>query len=265
MNTNKEYLDMILPALAAPMPYKWRVQSFSTHKPEATCVAYIDARDTMERLDSVCVYGWHRRHVEIKGHIYCEIGVVMPDGSVLWRADCGVESNTDAEKGESSDSFKRAGVNFGIGRFLYDLDIVRLPANEAKTKNPVNWPFVVDANGKKVWDLTKHINGLNGNKPTAPSPAASDIPNNKQPPKVMPSNLTIGDAEFNLLNYYLDTTGSDKMAFCKHFEIQSVAALPMAKFAQAVAMLKRKMAVEPDREKQYSPTDIQDQASPDNY
>ncbi len=248
MHTNKEYLDMILPALAAPMPYKWRVQSFSKAKPQATCVAYIDARDTMDRLDAVCVYGWHRRHTEIKGHIYCEIGVVMPDGSVLWRADCGVESNTEAEKGESSDSFKRAGVNFGIGRFLYELEILRLPADVKKEGS--NYPNVVDDAGKKVWDLTKHINSMNGKKPKAPAPApaAADIPDNKQPPKKMPSNATVGDAEFKVLNDYLDTTGSDKQAFCAYFGISSVASLPLAKYAQAVAMLKKKMPVEPDAE-----------------
>lgn len=223
---NDEYLKTILSALSAPMPYKWRVQSFSKNKPQATCVAYIDARDAMQRLDDVCVYGWQRRHIEIKGHIYCEVGIVMPDGSVLWRMDCGTESNTEAEKGESSDSFKRACVNFGVGRFLYDLDIVYLPADAKKEGG--NYPSVVDSNGKKVWDLTKHINGMNGK--------------NNQQPKVMPSNLTIGDAEFSELNRLLDDTESDKAAFCQYFGIDSVAALPMQKYAEAAAMLKKKAA-----------------------
>ena len=238
MQTTKEYLDMMLPALAEPMPYKWRVQSFSKQKAEATCVAYIDARDAMARLDAVCIYGWHRRHTEIKGHIYCEVGVVMPDGAVLWRMDCGTESNTEAEKGESSDSFKRACVNFGIGRFLYDLDIVRLPADAKKESG--NWPSVVDANGKKVRDLTKHINAMRGQQP-ARQPTAS-----KQP--VTPSNQTVGDDEFKVLNDYLDSTGSDKAAFCSYFGITSVAALPLAQYAKAVAMLKKKMPAEPDVE-----------------
>lgn len=223
---NDEYLKTILPALSEPMLYKWRVQSFSKFKPQATCVAYIDARDAMQRLDDVCVYGWHRRHVEIKGHIYCEVGIVMPDGSVLWRMDCGTESNTEAEKGESSDSFKRACVNFGVGRFLYDLDIVYLPADLKKEKD--NYPSVIDESGKKVWDLTKHINGMNRK--------------NNQQPKVMPSNLTIGDAEFSELNSLLDETGSDKAAFCQYFGVDSVAALPMQKYAEAVAMLQKKAA-----------------------
>ena len=157
---DQAYLAEILPKLKEVMPYKWRVQSFSKQKPKATCVAYIDARDVMDRLDTVCTYGWHRNHEELKGRIYAGVGIILPSGKVMWRWDCGTESNTEAEKGESSDSFKRAAVNTGVGRFLYDLDIQYVDSNEKKTSS--NYPYVVDNKGKKVWDITKHING--GNK-----------------------------------------------------------------------------------------------------
>lgn len=156
--TDKEYLASILPKLAEIMPFKWRVQSFSKFKPQATCVAYIDARDAQDRLDKVCLYGWERDHREIKKHVYAGVGVVMPSGRILWRWDCGTESNQDAEKGEASDSFKRAAVNWGVGRFLYDLKIQYVDANEIK-KDGV-WPYVADGN-KRVWDLTKFINDKN--------------------------------------------------------------------------------------------------------
>lgn len=154
--TNTDFLADLLPKLQKKMPYKWRVQSFSKNKPQATCVAYIDARDVMDRLDECCTFGWERLHSEFKGHLYCGISIVMPDGNKLTRWDCGVESNTDAEKGEASDSFKRAAVNWGIGRFLYDMGMQYVQANEAKSGN--NYPYCVDAGGKKIFDLTKHIN-----------------------------------------------------------------------------------------------------------
>jgi len=226
MKPNEEYLKEILPELAKPMSYKWRVQSFSKKKPEATCVAYIDSRDVMDRLDQVCVYGWQRRHLEIKGNIYAEVVIVMPDGSVQWRMDCGTESSTEKEKGESSDSFKRAAVNFGVGRFLYDLEIKRMPANAKKESS--NWPYVVDNNGKQVWDLTDHINSMN----TAP----------KQPKKhTEPSNLTVDDAQFKKLNELLDVTGTDKEKFCNHYGIPSVSAMPASKFSEAVEKLNTKL------------------------
>ena len=66
---------------------------------------------------------WQREHYECKGNLYCRVGIRMQrqDGSVewVWKSDCGTESYTDKEKGESSDSFKRACVNWGIGRELY--------------------------------------------------------------------------------------------------------------------------------------------------
>lgn len=156
---NYEYLKGILEKLKVPMPYKWRVQSFSkSGNPQATCVAYIDSRDVMDRLDSVCEYGWQRQHTSIKDNIYCSVGINMPDGSVMWRQDCGTESSTEKEKGESSDSFKRAAVNWGVGRFLYDFDVIRLKSNELKTGN--NYPHVVDDAGRKVWNLNEHIQKL---------------------------------------------------------------------------------------------------------
>ncbi len=59
--------------------------------------------------------------------------------------------------------------------------------------------------------------------------------------KVMPSNLTIGDAEFAELNRLLDETGSDKVAFCGYFGVDSVAAMPMNKYSAAVSMLQKKV------------------------
>jgi hypothetical protein len=170
---NKDYLAQILPQLKKEMPYKWRVQSFSKNKPQATCVAYIDARDVMDRLDEVCVHGWERLHNEFKGHLYSGISIVMPNGERFTRWDCGVESNTDAEKGEASDSFKRAAVNWGIGRFLYDLGMEYVAANEAKTNG--NYPYCVDAAGKKIYDLTKHINLLK-QTPQKPKEPANKVP-----------------------------------------------------------------------------------------
>jgi hypothetical protein len=55
-----------------------------------------------------------------------------------------------AGKSAASDAFKRAAVMWGIGRFLYDIGMVTLPCDQ--------YGNVVDANGNRVWDLTKHIN-----------------------------------------------------------------------------------------------------------
>lgn len=138
------------------MPYQWRVQSFSKNKPAASCVAYIDSRDVQAKLDEVCgPEGWQSDYKEVKGNLFAGIGIKIGDEWV-WKWDCGSESNIEKEKGEASDSFKRAAVKWGVGRFLYDLEVKYVTANEVKTQS--NFPYVVDASGKRVFDLTKFIN-----------------------------------------------------------------------------------------------------------
>lgn len=82
---------------------------------------YKNARCDMNILDeTVGVENWQRDHKELKGNIYCGIGIWDEKKSQwIWKWDCGAESYTEKEKGEASDSFKRAGFNVGIGRELY--------------------------------------------------------------------------------------------------------------------------------------------------
>ena len=139
--------------LKAIIPFKWRVQSFSKYKPQATCVAYIDSRDVQDILDASCV--WSDRYYSEGGLLFCEI-TIYADGREYKRTDTGSESNVDKQKGHSSDAFKRAAVKFGVGRFLYSQKIQYVTADAIKTNN--NFPNVVDSRGNKVWDLTNHIN-----------------------------------------------------------------------------------------------------------
>lgn len=87
-----------------------------------TLLVYKDARVDMRILDKVFgPMNWQRHHKEINGRLYCTISV-WDDEHTRWieKEDVGTESNTEAVKGESSDSFKRAGFCWGIGRELYD-------------------------------------------------------------------------------------------------------------------------------------------------
>ncbi len=93
-----------------------QVRKVKNNKVMLTLLAYKDARVDMKRLDEVLgIFGWQRLHKEIKGVVYCGISI---NGVEKW--DAGTESFSEAQKGEASDSFKRAGFNWGIGRELYD-------------------------------------------------------------------------------------------------------------------------------------------------
>lgn len=143
--------------LKKEIPYKWRVQSYSKNKPQASCVAYIDARDVMDLLDEVCgAENWQSDFKEVNGGVFAGVGINTESGWV-WKWDTGAETNIEKEKGEASDSFKRAAVKWGVGRFLYSLDVKYVTANEIKGAS--NFPYVVTEQGQRVWDLTKFING----------------------------------------------------------------------------------------------------------
>jgi len=86
-------------------------------------LAYIDARDVMERLDRACGFeNWQTRYtLADNGLLICEIGIRI-NGEWVWRANGAGDTQVEAEKGKCSDAFKRAAVLWGIGRYLYDLD-----------------------------------------------------------------------------------------------------------------------------------------------
>jgi len=145
-----------LSELKKEVAYRWRVQSFSKSKPLAQCVAYLDSRIVQDLLDEVVgPENWQDKYEEHKNNLFCGIGINI-NGEWVWKWDCGTESNVDKQKGEASDAFKRAAVKWGIGRFLYSKPLIWIPSSEQKRKD--NYPFVVDQNGKQVWDLTDHIN-----------------------------------------------------------------------------------------------------------
>ena len=88
---------------------------------------YKDARADMTILDeTVGAENWQREHYEVKGNMFCRVGI-KTGNEWVWKSDCGTESNAEAEKGESSDSFKRACVNWGIGRELYTSPLIFIP------------------------------------------------------------------------------------------------------------------------------------------
>lgn len=112
-----------------------RVQSVSESKNKsvgAVLLLYKDARVDMAYLDKVFGPGnWQRTHEVINGNLFCNIDIWDEDKKEWVRKqDVGVESNTEKEKGQASDAFKRAGVNVGIGRELYTAPFIYVPLSE---------------------------------------------------------------------------------------------------------------------------------------
>jgi len=130
----------------------------------ATLLLYKDARVDMNILDESGVK-WQRRHDLINGNLFCTISIWDEDiKQWIERQDVGVESNTEKEKGQASDAFKRAGFNFGIGRELYTAPFTWISADSYSAyKNPQTGKlstydkFAVETIG---YDENKEINQL---------------------------------------------------------------------------------------------------------
>lgn len=156
-----------------------------------TLLVYKDARCDMRYLDE-CFgsLNWKRSHEVINGNLFCTVSVWDTDkGQWISKQDVGVESNTEAVKGACSDSFKRACVNLGIGRELYDAPVIRFKLEDKevaigsngkpktyskfivtrmaydKDKHCYTTFEVVDGNGKVRFSLDQKENSL----PIAPA------------------------------------------------------------------------------------------------
>jgi hypothetical protein len=97
-------------------------------------LCYIDARSVMDRLDAVCgPQGWQDSYTPGMGtSIVCNIGIRL-DGEWIWKGDGAGATDMEADKGALSDAFKRAGVRWGIGRYLYEIKAPWLPLEKRGT------------------------------------------------------------------------------------------------------------------------------------
>lgn len=116
-----------------------RVQSVKAYG--LVLLLYKNARCDMNILDeTVGAESWQREHYECKGNLFCRVGIKCEDvkhngWEWVWKSDCGTESNTEAQKGEASDSFKRACFNWGIGRELYTTPFIWIPGERCNINN----------------------------------------------------------------------------------------------------------------------------------
>lgn len=89
----------------------------------AIVIPYKDARVDMKILDETFgPMNWQRKHQIIDKKNYCTISIWDKDKGIwIEKMDVGTRQNFESEKAESSDSFKRAGFTWGIGRELYSI------------------------------------------------------------------------------------------------------------------------------------------------
>lgn len=106
---------------------EWRVQSSGVKdgKPWAMVIPYVTSRAVQTRLDDVLgIFGWKNEFKEgPQGGVLCGISI-KHNKEWITKWDGAENTTIEAVKGGLSDAEKRAAVQLGVGRYLYNLDAV---------------------------------------------------------------------------------------------------------------------------------------------
>jgi hypothetical protein len=114
-------------------------------------LTYITARSVQNRLDEVIgPENWWPHYEETKDGIKCTITIRLPDGREVAKEDGGgfataMKAEDDVEKSGYSDALKRAGVAWGVGRYLYKDGVPNFTASRPRNNSPT--PGKVTARG----------------------------------------------------------------------------------------------------------------------
>lgn len=194
-----------------------------TKEKGVSLLLYKDARADMKILDETFgSLGWKRSHQEIDGNLYCTVEI-WDDEKKQWiqKQDVGTTSFTEQEKGQASDSFKRACVSVGIGRELYTAPFIWVPAKKCTIEK---------ADGKlrcrdtfKVCDIAynddREIAGLS--ICNQDGVIVFEMKTHWEAMKTSPGPLKVH--ELGALNLELERTGVDMETVLERYHISSVA------------------------------------------
>jgi hypothetical protein len=163
-----------------PRDVQWKPSVLSKDGTQAMALAYVEARVVQDRLDSVVgmenwrdsyrVRGEHAGGDGAKVYVECTLSLRLGDE---WIAKRDVGAGDDL-KAAYSDAFKRAGVQWGVGRYLYDLPAVwaDYDAQKRQFKNPA---ALASTLGKTRSGASSSAGSL-ANSAKAAAPALSEQP-----------------------------------------------------------------------------------------
>ncbi|MDR1130854.1 MAG: hypothetical protein LBL15_00350 [Oscillospiraceae bacterium] len=121
---------------------EWRLQWVNDEKTSGIAVPYVTNRAIQARLDGVVgIGGWKNAYIPWHGDAkkqaqLCGIAIYFEDKKEwITKYDGAEDSDIEPVKGGLSDSMKRAAVQWGVGRYLYEMDSVYVDA-ELRGKTP---------------------------------------------------------------------------------------------------------------------------------
>lgn len=128
MNAKKIQRELQQPF--APSDLEWRVQASGKYGDKIWCrvLAYVTNRAIQQRFDDVVgVFGWKNEFAPLPNAVgdgaLCGISIKF-EAEWITKFDGADNTAIEATKGGLSGSMKRAAVEWGPGRYLYDIDAI---------------------------------------------------------------------------------------------------------------------------------------------
>lgn len=208
-----------------------------------------DARVDQKILDETFTpFGWRRMHQSIDGNLYCTVEIWDKEKQQwISKQDVGTVSYSEKEKGQASDSFKRACFNWGIGRELYTAPFIWVPAEDVSMKlkgdryttserflvqaidyneeREISYLMIVNGKGKKVFEMGRQRKA-DGKKSVSASNVDTGV-------------SVITEIQRAALEKELKRTGVLMEAVLGRYNIQSLEEMTEDVYTKALAGLKR--------------------------
>ena len=181
----------------APEDLEWRLQKADENGKWGIAVPFVTNRAIQNRLDEVVgpenwyneFKPWHgdgKKEAQI-----CGISIYFEErGCFITKWDGAEDSDIEPVKGGLSDSMKRAAVQWGIGRILYNIDAVFIHNLEKRGKSwaiPDTEQLVLD---RAYLDMLAKLGqppaAAGGIRPQSPPPVSSENSGTPQPEKKQP-------------------------------------------------------------------------------
>lgn len=241
---------------------------------------YKDARVDQRILDETFgPFGWKRSHQSIEGNLYCTVEIHDKEtGEWVAKQDVGTMSYSEKEKGQASDSFKRACFNWGIGRELYTAPFIWIPAGKAsimykEDQNKVKRFYcndrfsvssiqynddreiralvIVNERGEPVYELkekgagtTAAHKGKAASGTGSKAEAAQKPGQKKAAGKTQKDSAAISKEQMDSLQAELDRTGVTMETVQSRYQIKEPGAMSAELYGRVMSALKRTKSTE---------------------
>ena len=220
----------------------------TVNEKSVTLLLYKEARVDQKILDETFgAFGWQRSHQCIEGNLYCTVSVYdKENGTWVSKQDVGTTNFAEKEKSQASDSFKRACVNWGIGRELYTAPFIWIPADKVDIRQKgdryyCNDSFSVSSIG---YSEDREITGLkivNGKGQTVyelkAKGAGKKTPEELEGQQREPQEKPITKAQMDSLKAELERTGVTMEAVQDRYRIQEPETMSEKNYNRVMAAL----------------------------